>query len=44
MRFSGSVGIRLTGNYDIDGVPLKFVSSHRDVGVLVDALEFHDHV
>ena len=44
MRFGVSVGIRLTGNYDIDGVPLKFVSSHRDLGVLVDIKsKFHDH-
>ena len=28
IKFIGSVGIRLTGNNDIDGVPLKFVSSH----------------
>ena len=45
MRFGGSVGIRLTGNYNKDGVPLKFVSSHRDLGVLVVVkLKFHDHV
>ena len=45
MRFGGSAGIRLTGNYDIDSVPLTFVSSHRDLGVLVDVkLKFHDHV
>ena len=26
IRFGGSVDIRLTGNYDIDDVPLKFVT------------------
>ena len=45
MRLRGSVGIELTGNYDIDGVPLNFVSSNRDLGVLVDVkLKFHDYV
>ena len=45
MRFGGSAGIRLTGNYDVDGVPLTFVASHRGLGVLVDVkLKFHDHV
>ena len=45
MGFGGSVGIRVTGNYDIDVVPLMFVSSHRLLGVLVDVkLKFNDHV
>ena len=45
MRFGCNVGIRLTGIYDINGVPLMFGLSHRDLGVLVDVkLKFHDNV
>lgn len=42
---SDHVGAKWTDNYGIDGVPLTFVSSHRDQGLLVDVkLKFHDHV
>ena len=37
-------GLRKFFNYNIDGNLLAFVSSHTDLGVLIDPeLRFHDH-
>ena len=46
MRFGAyNADNRLDFNYSIDGKLLEFVTSHRDLSVLVDSkLRFHDHV
>ena len=53
LNVSKCVAIRLSAQkyegippfYDIDGKFLKFVSVHRDLGVLVDSrLKFHEHI
>ena len=46
MRFGTCIaGNNLSCSYSIDGKVLDFVTSHRDLGVLVDSkLHFHDHI
>ena len=46
MRFGAHCTIdNVVFNYNIDGRFLEFVSSHKDLGVLVDSrLWFHEHV
>ena len=46
MRFGTcNTGNNLSCGYSIDGKVLDFVTSHRDVGVLVDSkLCFHDYM
>ena len=46
MRFSTcNTGNNLSCGYSIDGKVLNFVTSHRDLGVLVDyKFCFHDHI
>ena len=40
----GHIGLKKIFSYNIDGNLLDFVSSHKDLGVLIDPeLRFHDH-
>ena len=35
----------MTGNYDIDGVSFEFVSSNRDLDIVIGSkFKFHEHV